>query len=102
MSKRTESMGHIIQRALSPLLLEYEPQYGIITLTHVEVEVDLKKAKIILSSEKYTRQLCGVLQKKASFFQREIQQQLPDRRGLKLFFFPDTGQIHAKNIDHLL
>ncbi len=101
-STRTEQIGSVIQRALAPHLIRFEPEHGLITITSIEVFPDLSAAKVFFDAEKRASKLEIRLQKIAGSLQKTLAPHLTQRRMPKLVFTRDMGAVAAKKIDDLL
>ena len=105
--KRTRRVGHLIQMELGQLILMKlrDPRLGFVTITHVDVNPDLKSARVFYSSlgDAKTRQASqAALEHAAGFLQKEIGTALKLRFTPKLAFLFDDSLDQGFEIDRVL
>lgn len=101
-STRTEKIGSVIQRSLAPLLLEFEEEYGIITITKVNVYRDLSEAKIFLDAKRSAKRLIETLNRRSNILKKEVFANLTQKRTPKFRFVLDIETIATRKIEELL
>ncbi len=101
-STRTDKISSVIQRALAPHMIQYEEEYGLITLSEVHVLPDLSEARIFVHSMRSMKRLIQTLNAHAGVLKKNISQNLTQKRTPKLIFMIDTGSIASQHIDELL
>lgn len=107
MTRRTEQVADLIQEELSQLLEREvrDPGIGFVTLTDVEVDPDLRNARVffsVLGDEAATRQSLAALQRAAGFLRRELAHRLDLRYAPELHFVLDRSIEHGQHIADLL
>ncbi len=105
--KRSDRVGHLIQKEISAILLEVikDPRVGFITLTEVKVSDDLKSARVYFStigSEEEKRETVKGLNSAKGCIQGELGRRLKLRYTPKITFFYDGSFERADRIDRLL
>lgn len=75
--KRSDRVGHLIQKELSSIILERvkDPRLGFVTINYVKMTPDLKSAVIffsVMGDEKAKKDSLLVLSKASGFLKREI------------------------------
>lgn len=105
--RRIDRIGHLIQMELGHILLTRgkDPRFGLITLTHVDVNPDMKSARVYytaLVAEEKRKETSKALNLASGFFQREIARVLKLRYTPKLEFIFDETIEQGIEIDRLL
>jgi len=101
-STRTEKIGSVIQRAIAPLMMEYAEEYGLITISEVQVLPDLSEARVYVHSTRSMKRLVENLNLRAGHIKKEISKHLTQKRTPVLRFEIDLGSLASKHIDELL
>lgn len=107
MTRRTERVGHLIQRELGDLILRElaDARIGFVTISRVEVTTDLEHAKVfvsVLGSDKEKRDSLVGLGNSASFLRSKIAKVLKMRTVPRLQFVEDKNLDHGFRINQLL
>jgi len=92
-------IAHIIQRELK------DPGIGFVTITAVEVSVDLKRAKVfysVLGDEDSKRESSSALKRASGFIQHEIGKKLKLRYTPEIFFQFDGSVEYGAHIEELI
>lgn len=90
MTLRTDQIGSIIHRAIAPQLRQYEPEFGMITITRVEVTPDLADAMIYIEAHDQPIELLAQLHRDRIHLTRATNQHLMQKRTPRLKFKYDT------------
>jgi ribosome-binding factor A len=95
MSHRYEQVGREILRGISQIVHEELPldQYGLITITEVEVGPGYESAKIYFTTLKNAKPTEDILNKKSGWFGKKLRQKIVLRRMPQLQF------VHDERID---
>lgn len=83
-------------------MVEYEEEYGLITISEVQVLPDLSEARIFVHSSRSMKRLVENLNAKSGYLKKEISKHLTQKRTPVLRFEIDLGTIASKHIDKLL
>jgi ribosome-binding factor A len=107
MTRRTERIGHLIQRELGDLILRElaDARIGFVTISRVEVTTDLAHAKVyvsVLGSDKEKRDSLAGLGHSASFLRTQIAKVLKMRTVPRLQFVEDKNLDHGFRINEIL
>jgi ribosome-binding factor A len=107
MTRRTDRIGHLIQRELGDLILRElsDSRIGFVTISRVEVTTDLAHAKVyvsVLGSEKQKRDSLAGLAHSASFLRTHISKVLKMRTVPRLQFVEDKNLDHGFRINEIL
>ncbi len=92
-------IAHIVQHELK------DPGIGFVTITAVEVSVDLKHAKIfysVLGDEGSKRKSTSALKRASGFIQREIGKKLKLKYTPEIFFQFDESVEYGAHIEELI
>lgn len=105
--KRIDRMGSLIQMELSRLILTRvkDPRLGFVTVTHVEVNPDMKSARVFYSAlgdKKARSDSQFALEHSAGFLQKEIGTTLKLRFTPRLQFVYDDSLDRGLEIDRVL
>jgi ribosome-binding factor A len=107
MSRRTEQVGHEIQRILSQVL-EFDlkdPRVGFVTITSVNVTPDMQRANVnvsVMGDDAERRESLRALERAKGFLRRRIGEELSLRQVPELKLHLDTSLDHALRIGELL
>ncbi len=107
MTRRTERVGHVIQRELSDYILREisDPKLGFITLSRVEVSTDLGLAKIfvtVLGPESDKQNSLEILNRYAPRMRSRLSKAMATRTVPKIIFVEDKNLEHGFRINELL
>lgn len=107
MTRRTDRIGHLIQRELGDLILRElaDSRIGFVTISRVEVTTDLEHAKVfvsVLGSDKEKRDSLVGLGNSASFLRTKISKVLKMRTVPRLQFVEDKNLDHGFRINQIL
>jgi len=107
MSRRTEQVGHEIQRILSQVL-EFDlkdPRVGFVTITSVNVTPDMQRANVnvsVMGDDAERRESLRALERAKGFLRRRVGEELSLRQVPELKLHLDTSLDHALRIGELL
>ncbi len=108
MSKRTEQLGHEIQRILGEII-QYElkdPRVGFATVVGVEVTADLQIARVrisVMGTPDERRETMAALEHAKGFLRRRLAEELNYLRFVpELRLILDTSVDYSLHIDELL
>lgn len=107
MSRRTEQVGHEIQRILSQVL-EFDlkdPRVGFATITSVNVTPDMQRANVnvsVMGNDAERRESLRALERAKGFLRRRVGEELSLRQVPELKLHLDTSLDHALRIGELL
>lgn len=107
MTRRTEQVADLIQEELGRLLEREvkDPGIGFVTLTDVEVDRDLRIARVyfsVLGDDEAMQQSLLALRRAAGFLRRELARRLDLRYMPELHFALDRSVEHGQRIADLL
>lgn len=107
MTRRTEQVADLIKEELCGLLERAvkDPGLGFVTLTDVEVDPDLRNARVffsVLGDEAATQQSLAALQRASGFLRRELAHRLDLRYMPELHFVLDRSIERGQHIADLL
>jgi ribosome-binding factor A len=107
MTRRTERVGHVIQRELSQFILRdlNDPRLGFLTISNVETAQDLGSATVavsVMGDEKQRHDTLEALNEFAPRMRSHIAKRLHTRTVPKLTFTLDRNLDHGFRIDALL
>lgn len=107
MTRRTDRIGHLIQRELGDLIHRElaDVRIGFVTISRVEVTTDLAHAKVFISvmgSDKEKRDSLVGLGHSASFLRTQISKVLKMRTVPRLQFVEDKNLDHGFRINQIL
>ena len=102
MSIRTKKLAREIFRSLAIHFLEFEKNFGIISISNISVAPDLSNAKIFFYCDKHEKKLEKKLNLKSGFFQKILSKTWTAKKLPKLKFMIDKGAIARKKIEKLL
>ena len=107
MTRRTERVGHLIQREIGELIIKElsDSRIGFVTISRVEVTTDMAFAKVyvsVLGSDKEKRDSLAGLAHSASFMRTHLSKVLKMRTVPKLQFVEDKNLEHGFRINQLL
>lgn len=102
MSHKQESMAKIIHRLLAtPISRElHEFEFGIITLTRVELSKNCDYADCYVSCLQNKPDLKHALRSKVYFLQQVLNKHFQKRKVPKIRFFTDVGPEHHEKIQN--
>ncbi len=83
-------------------MMEFEEEYGLITLSEVHVYPDLSEARILVHSTRSMKRLVETLNTRAGVLKKNISKKLTMKRTPALRFEIDLGSLASKHIDKLL
>ncbi|MGQ9549268.1 MAG: 30S ribosome-binding factor RbfA [Roseiflexus sp.] len=108
MSKRTEQLGHQIQRILGEII-QYElkdPRVGFATVVGVEVTADLQIARVrisVMGTPDERQETMAALERARGFLRRRLAEELNYLRFVpELRLILDTSVDYSLHIDELL
>lgn len=92
----------LVAQAISQELKD--PELGMVTITNVDVSVDLGYANIyfVVLEQERSEQSLAVLTKAASFLRKRLAKQLTLRVVPRLRFKLDNSEKHARQMDELI
>ncbi len=107
MTRRTDRIGHLIQRELSEQIQRglKDPRVGFVTISRVEVSADLAHAKVfvsILGGDKDERSSIAGLKSSASYLRSHLARIMNTRTVPSLNFQLDKNLDHGFRIQELL
>jgi ribosome-binding factor A len=107
MTRRTERVGHVIQRELSQFILRElnDPRLGFLTISRVETTPDLGQAAVsvsVMGDEKERHDTLEALNEFAPRMRSHIAKRLHTRTVPRLVFTLDRNLDHGFRIDSLL
>lgn len=104
MSIRTEQISSVIHREVSQLFAEVldETEYGLVTVTRVEVFPDLSEARIYVSSLSNSDNLLDMLERRRGYIRRTVSPRLYLKVVPKFRFLVDNTGKEAEHIESLL
>lgn len=103
--RRIEQVAKALKKELAPRVEELLGQkYGIVTLTDVKVQSDLKEAHVYVSclDSKMEKKILQVLEKSAKDFQHFLGRRLQMRYTPKIIFRVDKGYENVDKVERLL
>lgn len=103
--RRIEKVSALLQREVSQILNnDFAENYGLITITDIEVTADFKEAKIFVSllDQDSEAKFIKEIGKKASGYQRLLGRKLKMRYTPKLSFIIDRYQEKVDRVDEIL
>lgn len=108
MSKRTEQLGHEIQRILGEII-QYElkdPRIGFATVVGVEMTADLQIARVrvsVMGTPEERRETMAALERAKGFLRRRLAEELNYLRFVpELRLILDTSVDYSLHIDEVL
>lgn len=108
MSKRTEQLGHEIQRILGEII-QYElkdPRVGFATVVGVEMTADLQIARVrvsVMGTPEERRETMAALERAKGFLRRRLAEELNYLRFVpELRLILDTSVDYSLHIDEVL
>lgn len=107
MSRRTERIGHLIQREIGEVILKEltDVRIGFVTVSRVEVTTDLAYAKVyvsVMGSDKEKRDSLAGLAHSASYLRTHLAKVLKMRTVPRLQFVEDKNLDHGFRINEIL
>lgn len=103
---RTQRVGELIQVELAQILQKEisSSEFGLVTITEVNVSPDFSHAKIFVSTipEEKAKELTDVLNKSARHFRFELGQRVKMRIIPEIRFVYDDTAVHGQRISTLL
>jgi ribosome-binding factor A len=108
MSKRTEQLGHEIQRILGEIIQHElkDPRVGFATVVGVEVTADLQIARVrisVMGTPDERRETMAALERAKGFLRRRLAEELNYLRFVpELRLILDTSVDYSLHIDELL
>lgn len=107
MTRRTDRIGHLIQRELGDFILREmsDSRVGFVTISRVDVTTDLAHAKVhvsIMGADKERRDSLAALIHAASYMRTHLSKALKTRTVPRLAFVEDKNLNHGFHIDSLL
>lgn len=104
---RTRRVGELLQRELAQLIQEElnDPRVKLVTISHVEVSSDLKRAKVyvtFLGEEMDIHERLTVLNKAAGFLQRGLSRRVDLRVMPRLRFVYDDSIERGRRLSALI
>ena len=107
MSRRTDRVAALIRIELGELILQKlkDPRIGFVTITRVDVTLDLKLAKVyysVMGQEKEKADAGRALEHARGFLQHEIAEALKLRFTPKLSFYLDESLEESLRIQKIL
>ncbi len=107
MSQRTEQVGSLIHKALGMIFArDIElPEGALVTVTRVEVQPDLKHARVFLmvTPEDQSEQVLSVVRSQHKHIQQEVvAEHMTMKFSPRLSFTLDVQEQHASHIENLL
>jgi ribosome-binding factor A len=107
MTRRTERIGHLIQRELGELIRGQlaDARIGFVTVSRVDVTTDLAHAKVfvsVLGNDKEKRDSLIGLEHGASFLRTHLSKVLQTRTVPRLQFVEDKNLDHGQRVNQIL
>jgi ribosome-binding factor A len=107
MTRRTDRIGHLIQRELGDFIFREmsDQRVGFVTISRVEVTTDLSHAKVmvsVLGNEKEKRDSLNALAHAAAYMRNHLAKVLQTRTVPKLSFVEDKNLEHGFRINEVL
>ncbi len=107
MNRRTDRIGHLIQRELGDFIFREmsDQRVGFVTISRVEVTTDLSHAKVmvsVLGNEKEKRDSLTALGHAAAYMRNHLAKVLQTRTVPKLSFVEDKNLEHGFRINEVL
>ncbi|MCK4224654.1 MAG: 30S ribosome-binding factor RbfA [candidate division Zixibacteria bacterium] len=105
--QRKDRVGDLIKREIAHIIQSElkDPGIGFVTITGVEVSVDLKQAKVfysVLGDEDSKRESTSALRRASGFIQHEIGKKLKLKYTPEIFFQFDTSVEYGAHIEELI
>jgi len=107
MTRRTDRIGHLIQRELGDFIFRElsDARIGFVTISRADVTSDLSLAKIyvsVLGDDKQKRDSMAALAHGASYMRSHLAKVLQTRTVPKLIFVEDKNLDHGFRINEVL
>ncbi|MBI2907249.1 MAG: 30S ribosome-binding factor RbfA [Chloroflexi bacterium] len=108
MTRRTERLNELIRSEISDLILREikDPRLsGLLTITQVDISVDLRHAKVfvsIMGTEEEKKEALRGLEAASGFFRRQLRDRLTLRRIPELSFHRDDSIERGGRVLELL
>lgn len=107
MTRRTDRIGHLIQRELGDFMLREmsDQRVGFVTISRVDVTTDLAHAKVfisILGNDKEKHDSLEALAHSAGFMRTHLAKALKTRTVPRLAFVEDKNLDHGFRINEVL
>ena len=107
MSRRTQRIGHLLQREIAKTLLVdvSDPRINFVSITTVNVSTDLRNATVLYSvigDDEDKKQARRGLMKAAKYIQKIITQKLKLKHSPKIIFKYDTMLEEAAHIEAII
>lgn len=104
MNHRHEQVNRELLRGISQIIHDELPldQYGLITITEVDVGPGYESAKVYFTTLKKSENTEELLNKRAGWFQKKLQKQVVLRRIPQLHFHYDNRSERYERIEELL
>ncbi|MFC1584737.1 30S ribosome-binding factor RbfA [Fibrobacterota bacterium] len=107
MTRRTQRVGDLIQREISTVIQNEirDPRVGFVTVSRVEVTVDLAFADVyvsVMGTESEQNNTMAGLISSASYLRKHLANNLSTRTVPKLKFVLDKNLDHSERINELL
>jgi ribosome-binding factor A len=83
-------------------MLPYEEEYGLVTISAIEVLPDLSRAHIFVCSPRSAKRLVKTLNSHAGVLKKEVSKYMTQKRTPFFVFELDTGILSVRRIDELL
>jgi ribosome-binding factor A len=105
MKERIKRINGLIKEVLSQIVFKQTDFEGVlVTLTRVETEKDLKKAKVFVSiiPEKMEKEVFEILKKKKNYFRHLLGKKVFLKKIPEIEFLIDKGEKKAQKIIEIL
>ncbi len=107
MTRRTDRIGHLIQRELGEVIRSQlaDSRVGFVTISRVDVTTDLAYAKVfvsVLGGEKDKRDSLAGLSHSSSFLRTHLSKILHTRTVPRLQFVEDKNLDHGARVNQIL
>lgn len=103
--RRVQQVAAVLKKELAPQICrELDENLGLVTVTDVEVQADLKEAKVYIGCFPKTqeKEVFKILEAKTRDFQHFLGQRLRMKFTPKLIFVPDTGLENVRRVEQTL
>lgn len=105
-SRRQKKVGNLIKAELSRLFIKeiQDSSSGIITITRVEMSLDLKTAHVYLTIFRHEKkdEILAFLEKRKGYLRKSIASKIKLKYNPLLIFAADPASEYENNIDKLL
>lgn len=103
--RRAQKVAAVLAKELALMITDaLDSNFGVVTLTHADVQADLKEAKIYISclEPKFEEKAIKTLTAKTRDFQQVLSKRLKMKFTPKIIFLVDSGWEEVDKIGRLL